>query len=61
MQYSITSLDNWKKFEETGDNELLNDVHYWLERGEKDKGKMSGDYRVVIAWEGGSVQCRILE
>ncbi len=56
-----TSIENWDKYQATGDNALLNDVHYWLEKGARHGGKMDGSYKVVIAWEGGEVEARILE
>lgn len=62
MEYSITSIENYKKYQDTGNNELLNDIHYWLEKrpAEWYGSNLDGDYRVVIAWEGGEVEARIM-
>lgn len=57
MKYSITSVENWEKYLDTGNNNLLNDIQYWLE---KYPDKVVGSYNVVIAWKGGSVKCIIL-
>jgi len=48
--YSITSLKNWDKYEDTGDSEYLNDIK---EEELREGGKF------MLAWEGGAVKIEI--
>ena len=48
--YTITSIDNYRKYVNTGDNKFLNDI---------DIEKLKGGDSVVVAYEGGEKEIEI--
>ncbi len=45
-EYCVTSLENWKKYEETGDCSLLNDIEI---------EDINSDNEFMLSWEGGAI------
>ena len=58
-EYSITSVENWEKYTETGDNKYLNDIDLEGVKIIIRKKLMRSKINVVIAWEGGDLETQI--